>query len=64
MVFFTEEYTNTSTDDSQILIPLLGMTILILAFFIGLLVLLYRLIYGILTRKLKKNYTELQKLEV
>ncbi|WP_109300305.1 hypothetical protein [Aquimarina sp. AU474] len=32
--------------------------------FVGFIALFYRLIYGILTRRLKRNYTELEKLEV
>ncbi len=33
-------------------------------FFVGIVALFYRLIYGILTRRLKRNYGELEKLEV
>lgn len=43
---------------------LIGMTIGGLVIFLGLLWLFYRLIYGILLRRLNKNYKELKKLEV
>ena len=42
----------------------IGGTLLVLALFLGAIWLLYRLIYGILLRRLKKNYKELKKLEM
>ncbi len=39
-------------------------TLVVLAIFLGVIWLLYRLIYGILLRRLKKNYKELKKLEM
>ena len=42
----------------------IGVSILVLTVFLGLIWLFYRLLYGILLRRLKRNYTELKKLEV
>lgn len=49
--------------DKQMFISMLIM-ILATGVFIGLIWVFYRLIYGILLRRLNKNYTELKKLEV
>ncbi|WP_027392159.1 hypothetical protein [Aquimarina latercula] len=64
MAFYTDAYTSKSTDQEVPMYLIIVTSVIVLAIFIGLLALLYRLIYGILTRKLKKNYKELQKLEV
>jgi hypothetical protein len=40
-----------------------GITILFLAVFIGLIWIFYRVIYGILLRRLYKNYEELKKID-
>ena len=42
----------------------IGVSILVLAVFLGLIWLFYRLLYGILLKRLKKNYIELKKLEL
>tara|TARA_R100001369_G_scaffold20091_1_gene36653 strand:- start:133300 stop:133935 length:636 start_codon:yes stop_codon:yes gene_type:complete len=42
----------------------IGVSILVLAIFLGLIWLFYRLLYGILLKRLKKNYIELKKLEL
>jgi len=42
----------------------IGVSVLVLAVFLGLIWLFYRLLYGILLRRLKKNYIELKKLEL
>lgn len=42
----------------------IGISALVLTIFLGLIWLFYRLLYGILLRRLKKNYIELKKLEV
>ncbi len=42
----------------------IGVTALVLTVLLGLIWLFYRLLYGILLRRLKKNYIELKKLEV
>ncbi len=64
MVFYTDVYTQQSTDEHIPIYLIITTSVIVLAIFIGLLALLYRVIYGILTRRLKKNYKELQKLEV
>ncbi len=45
-------------------IKFIGVSILVLAVFLGLIWLFYRLLYGILLKRLKKNYIELKKLEL
>ena len=42
----------------------IGVGVLVLTVFLGLIWLFYRLLYGILLRRLKKNYIELKKLEM
>ncbi len=42
----------------------IGVSVLVLAVFLGLIWLFYRLLYGILLKRLKKNYVELKKLEM
>ncbi len=42
----------------------IGIFVIILASFLGLIWLFYRLVYGILLKRLRKNYEELKKLEV
>lgn len=42
----------------------IGVSVLVLTVFLGLIWLFYRLLYGILLRRLKKNYVELKKLEM
>ncbi|SEL41378.1 hypothetical protein SAMN04487910_2381 [Aquimarina amphilecti] len=64
MAFYTDSYTSKSADQEVPVYLIIITSVIVLAIFIGLLALLYRLIYGILTRKLKRNYKELQKLEV
>jgi len=64
MVFFTNGPAEQSTDVQLPAYVVIIISIITVAIFVGLLALLYRLIYGILTRRLKTNYRELQKLEV
>ena len=45
---------------TYMIVLILAATLIVI---LGLLVLFYRIIYGILTRKLKKNYAELKKIE-
>ncbi len=45
-------------------IKFIGVSALVLTVLLGLIWLFYRLLYGILLRRLKKNYVELKKLEV
>ncbi|WP_378184057.1 hypothetical protein [Aquimarina sp. SS2-1] len=64
MTFYTDVYTSQSEGKEVPTYLIIATSLFMIAAFLGLLALLYRLIYGILTRKLKKNYDELQKLEV
>jgi len=45
-------------------IKLIGVGLIVLTLFLGLIWLFYRLLYGILLKKLHKNYKELKKLEM
>ena len=58
------EGVDPSDFDTAHWIGIITATTLILAVFLGLLWLFYRLIYGILLKKLKRNYNQLKKLEV
>lgn len=42
----------------------IGVSVIVLTIFLGLIWCFYRLLYGILLRRLKKNYIELKKLEI
>ncbi len=42
----------------------IGISVLVLGIFLGLIWLFYRLLYGILLKRLKRNYVELKKLEM
>ncbi|WP_103070024.1 hypothetical protein [Aquimarina sediminis] len=63
-VLFTGEFENGTVDNQPPVWLIVVSTLLVTLFFVGLIALFYRLIYGILTRRLKKNYKELEKLEV
>ncbi|TSE10487.1 MULTISPECIES: hypothetical protein [Aquimarina] len=64
MVFFTDEFQNRSIEEQAPIWLVVATTIFIIAVFVGFIILFYRVVYGILTRRLKKNYKELEKLEV
>lgn len=72
MYFFIDYHSNnTIVDDPQKYefsttqwAMFLGLSFLFLLVFLGLIWLLYRMIYGIFLKKLNRNYTELKKLEV
>lgn len=53
---------NTATTKELVIISLI--TVIITAVFLGLIWLFYKLIYGILIKRLNRNYNELKKLEV
>ena len=60
---FTDQFqTNEIKGQPSVWIVLVS-TLIVVLIFIGVVALFYRLIYGILTRRLKKNYKELEKLE-
>ncbi|MEW7278363.1 hypothetical protein ABW636_07185 [Aquimarina sp. 2201CG1-2-11] len=61
---FTDQFQNSTIQGEPPLWVVLVSTLMVVLIFVGLIALFYRLIYGILTRKLKKNYKELEKLEV
>ncbi|WP_299444062.1 hypothetical protein [uncultured Aquimarina sp.] len=64
MLFFSNELAD-SLDGKEVPVGLIIVAAIVMAIiFVGFLALIYRLIYGILTRRLKQNYKELQKLEV
>lgn len=50
--------------DTRQWILFIGATILVLLIFLGVIWLIYRVIYGILLRRLNKNYKELKRLEM
>ncbi len=64
ILFFTEEFKNQPTENQPPIWIVLVGAIIFTAVFAGGIALFYRLIYGILTRRLKKNYKELERLEV
>ncbi|MEW7291441.1 hypothetical protein [Aquimarina sp. 2304DJ70-9] len=64
LAFFTDQFSNQSSEEGVSVFLVIVSTIAVLAIALGLVALFYRLIYGILTRRLKNNYKELEKLEV
>ncbi|MHA7057721.1 hypothetical protein ACWGOQ_0010910 [Aquimarina sp. M1] len=64
MLFFTDGFVNSADDKEVPIWAILLSIIMVTLVFIALLALIYRLVYGILTRRLKRNYKELQKLEI
>lgn len=69
MFFFTDQVQNESVgmqmlEEKGLLWLVMVIIILVISVFVGFLILFYRIVYGILTRRLKKNYKELEKLEV
>ncbi len=64
LAIFTDTYSSQSEGEQVPVLLVVVSTIIGLGIFIGLIALFYRVIYGILTRRLKKNYKELEKLEV
>lgn len=59
----SSEGSNMEFDTMQWLL-FIGAILLVLAIFLGVIWLIYRVIYGILLRRLKRNYKELKKLEM
>ncbi len=64
MLFFTDEFTKALSGGVVPVISVIIVAIIITLLFIGLLALVYRFVYGILTRRLKQNYKELEKLDL
>ncbi|GAA4276215.1 hypothetical protein [Aquimarina mytili] len=64
LALFTDQFTSQASDEGTSIFLVVISTIVVLAFAIGVVALFYRIIYGILTRRLKNNYKELEKLEV
>ncbi len=63
LAFFTDQFSNQSSEEGVSVFLVIVITIVVLAIALGLVALFYRLIYGILTSRLKNNYKELEKLE-
>ncbi|TPN85157.1 hypothetical protein [Aquimarina algicola] len=61
--FFTDEFSNGTTAQAAPVWLFIVVTVLIISVFAGFFALFYRVIYGILTRRLKENYKELEHLE-
>ena len=57
-LFFTEEFKNQPTENKLPIWIILAGTLILIAVFAGAIALFYRLIYGILTRRLKRNYKD------
>ncbi len=64
MAIFTDKYAADATQEQVPVYVIILITLFVLAMAIGIVALFYRIVYGILTRKLKRNYTELEKLEI
>ncbi|WP_074407813.1 hypothetical protein [Aquimarina megaterium] len=63
-LIFTETFQNSSTENQLPVWLIVVVTLLVTSAFIGVIALFYRVIYGIFTRRLKRNYGELKKLEI
>lgn len=61
--YYHSQGINTPENKNQLLISLIIATVILLSFMVLILWLFYKLIYGILLRKLNKNYKELAKLD-
>lgn len=59
-----EQTTKNMEFDTKQWFIFIGGTLLVLAVILGMIWLIYRVVYGILLRRLNKNYKELQKLEM
>ncbi len=64
LVFFTDEFQKSAVEEQPPLWLIITTTVFMTIVFAGMIALFYRLVYGILTRRLKRNYKELEKLEV
>ncbi|WP_378184871.1 hypothetical protein ACE939_08595 [Aquimarina sp. W85] len=62
-IFFSNDFQSSGQETVSVWI-ILGVSLLVIAIFITVIGLFYRLVYGILTRKLKKNYEELEQLQM
>jgi hypothetical protein len=51
-------------NNTKVMVITIGVFILIIAAFLGIFWLFYRLLYGILLRKLYANYSELKKIDL
>lgn len=64
VLFFTEEFQGRPVENQPPAWLIVGITLFVTSIFVGIIALFYRVIYGIFTRRLKRNYKELEKLEV
>ncbi|MFL1896712.1 hypothetical protein ACJRPK_13485 [Aquimarina sp. 2-A2] len=62
-IFFTDDFQNGDTKEVPVWL-ILGISVIVIIVFIAVIALFYRLVYGILTRRLKKNYDELEQLQM
>lgn len=63
-LIFTETFQNRSAENQLPVWLVVVVTLFVTSIFIGIIALFYRIIYGIFTRRLKRNYGELKKLEI
>ncbi len=63
-VLFTGEFNENIVENQPPIWLVVSITLLVTVIFVICIALFYRVIYGILTSRLKRNYTELEKLEV
>ncbi|WP_024770239.1 hypothetical protein [Aquimarina macrocephali] len=63
-LIFTETFQNNSVKNQLPVWLVVVVTLLVTSIFIGAIALFYRVIYGIFTRRLKRNYGELKQLEI
>lgn len=64
LLYYNESFVKDSLMDEVPLYAVIITSVIFIGALIGFLALFYRLIYGVLTRRLKKNYEELKKLEI
>ncbi|WP_025740079.1 hypothetical protein [Aquimarina pacifica] len=64
VLLFTEGLNENPLESQPPIWLIITITLLVTLIFVGLIALFYRVIYGILTSRLKKNYAELEKLDV
>lgn len=62
-IFFTDDFHSNGKEDVPVWM-ILGISVIVIIVFITVIALFYRLVYGILTRRLKKNYEELEQLQM
>lgn len=64
LTFFTDQYAKQASENDVSVWLIIISTIIVLGVAIAFVALFYRVIYGILTRRLKNNYKELEQLDI